>query len=93
MYLEERCAEKYTDMEACNLGGNLFNFAHPTSPFTTTCSFFGSPSQCMEFHCGDNKMKKIYIIKKKKKEKKQQMYNWSFVSLTYCVSFLTIHGV
>lgn len=20
--------------------------------------FFGSPSQCMEFHCGDNKMKK-----------------------------------
>lgn len=25
MYLEERCAEKYTDMEACNLGGNLFN--------------------------------------------------------------------
>lgn len=25
MYLEERCAEKYTDMETCNLGGNLFS--------------------------------------------------------------------
>lgn len=52
----------------------------------------GSPSQCMEFHCGDNKMvkrKENYIYKKKE----QHMCNWSFFRLPFCVSFLTFHGV
>lgn len=76
---------KYTDMEACKIWVAIF-FLPCTSDFTI-CHyfflFFGSPSQCMEFHCGDNKMKK----RNHKKKKKQQMYNWSFVRLPYCVSF------
>ena len=47
------------DMEACSLGGNLFNL-HIRRHHLPLLSFFffGSPSQCMEFHCGDNKMKR-----------------------------------
>lgn len=87
MYLEERCA----DMEACYLGGNLYNLHIWLHHLPLLVLFLDLPANAWSFIVETTKWKKI--IKKKRKEKKQQMYNWSFVSLPYCVSFLTIHGV
>ena len=65
MDLEMRWAEKYMDMEECNLGGNLFDL-HIRLHHLPLLVVFGSPSQCMEFHCGEDKMEK-----KKKTLKKE----------------------
>lgn len=76
---EEVRGKKYTDMEACNLGGNLFN--NTTTPFTTIIYFFwiSQPMHGFSLWRQQNERKKII------KKKKQQMYNWSFVRLPYCV--------
>lgn len=84
---EEVRGKKYTDMEACNLGGNLFN--NTTTPFTTIIYFFGSLSQCMDFHYGDNKMKEKKSLKKR--NNKCIIGHLSGCHIVF--SFLTFHGV
>lgn len=66
-------------------------FSTCTSPFITTCSgfFLDLPANAWSFIVETTKWKK----KKNHEKKKQQMHNWSFVRLPYCVSFLTCHGV
>ena len=47
--LEETGAEKYEEMEPCNLGGNLFKLAHLTSSFTTNFSCLDLPANAWSF--------------------------------------------
>lgn len=86
MYLEER----YADMEACYLGGNLYKLHIWLHHLPLLVLFWISqPMHGVSLWRQQNGKKPL----KKKRKKKKQMYNWSFVSLPYCVSFLTIHGV
>lgn len=72
----------HTDMEACNLGGDLSNlhiWLHLLS-LLVLFLYLDLPANAWSFIVEKIKWKIIL-----KKEKKQQMYNWSFVRLPYCV--------